>query len=312
MVQSRDFIETIEGLFFAAINSEIHFLRYYPAADGDRAREGTTYSKVASTKASFNYLEQNFPEYIFKREDIRLQRCLDSRIKSVLRPARKLQSLRNSDTGLAKKCTQLSDLFHTVPAENKGVTGSILVGLEMPGSDIDFVIYGRKNFDLARSVLRDRQDEFMLDRESWKQYYEKRFQGGGGLGFEEWIWHEKRKFNLGKIDGTLFNLLLVDDEITLATGSRMKKMKVRCKVVDASQAFNVPAVYSVDHELVDSVVSFTHTYAGQARGGEEIEASGVFEKTAGGRGRLVVGTTREAVGEYIRVIRRLDTLNKQS
>ncbi len=302
MVQSRDFIETFEGLLFAAINSKIHFLRYFPLADGDRMRSSTAYAKVASTDASFDYLEQNYPGYIFKRDGLRLQRCPDDKIKSVLHPAEKLHSLRGSDTELAGKCTVLSDLFNVVPAGKKGVTGSILADLATPGSDIDFVIYGREYFDLTRSVLRDLQDEFGLGRISWRQYYEKRFPGGGGLDFEEWLWHEKRKFNLGRIEDTLFNLLLVDDEISLTSGRPVKKMKIRCRVVDASQAFNVPAVYVVDHEFVNTVISFTHTYTGQAREGEQIEVFGMLERTEGGGGRLVVGTTREAAGEYIRVV----------
>ncbi len=302
IVQSRDFIETVDGLLFAAINGEIHFLRYFPAADGDRVRSGASYAKAASTDASFNYLEQNYPEYIFKRDCLRLQRCPHDKIKSIFRPAEKLQRLRASDTGLAKKCTHLSDVFNAVPAENKGVTGSILVDLATPISDIDFVIYGRKYLDLARGILRNSQETLGLDRKSWKQYYQKRLPGGGELGFEDWLWYEKRKYNLGKIDGTLFNLLLVDDEINLAIGRRVKKMKIRCRVVDASQAFNVPAVYKVEHKLVDTVVSFTHTYAGQAIEGEQIEVFGMLETTADRGHRIIVGTTREAGGEYIKVV----------
>ncbi len=310
MVQSRDFIETFEGLLFAAINSEIHFLRYYPAAGGGRMRRGASYAKVASTDDSFNFLEDHFPEYIFKRDGLRLQRCPPGNIKKVFRPAEKLHSLRSYDTDLAKKCTMLSDLFHMVPAENKGVTGSILVDLATPDSDIDFVVYGLKYFDLARRILQNSQETLGLDRKSWKQYYQKRFHSGSGLGFDEWLWHEKRKFNLGRIEGTLFNLLLVGGPVDLTKGAPVKKTVIRCKVLDSNQSFSVPAVYKVEHKLVDTVVSFTHTYAGQALEGERIEVSGMLEKTASGWHRMVVGTSREAAGEYIKVVRMLDKFNK--
>ena len=105
-------------------------------------------------------------------------------------------------------------------------------------------------------------------------------------------------------------VLLVDDEIEIHDGSPVKKTTIRCEVVDAGHAFNTPAVYEVDHEFVDAVVSYTHTYAGQAIEGERIEVSGVLEKTDSGDYRMIVGTTREAVGEYIKVIRRLDWLEK--
>ena len=75
-------------------------------------------------------------------------------------------------------------------------------------------------------------------------------------------------------------------------------MTIRAKVTDASLAFDSPAVYEVDHKKITRVLSFTHTYSGQALTGEEIEACGVCE-LHGNERWLVVGTTREARGEYI-------------
>ena len=69
-------------------------------------------------------------------------------------------------------------------------------------------------------------------------------------------------------------------------------------VTDASLAFDNPAVYEVEHESVSRVLSFTHTYSGQALAGETIEACGVVE-LHGDEEWLIVGTTREARGEYI-------------
>jgi len=54
---------------------------------------------------------------------------------------------------------------------------------------------------------------------------------------------------------------------------------------------------------VTEVASFTHTYAGQARDGEIITARGKLEKVIGENVsyRLIVGTTRESIGEYIQL-----------
>ena len=78
----------------------------------------------------------------------------------------------------------------------------------------------------------------------------------------------------------------------------MGKKKIEAKVTDASLAFDSPAVYEVEHESVSRVLSFTHTYSGQALEGETIEACGICEHH-GDELWLVVGTTREARGEYI-------------
>jgi hypothetical protein len=69
-------------------------------------------------------------------------------------------------------------------------------------------------------------------------------------------------------------------------------------VTDASLAFDNPAIYEVEHESFSRVLSFTHTYSGQALTGERVEACGVAEQHGDERW-LIVGTTREARGEYI-------------
>jgi predicted nucleotidyltransferase len=52
------------------------------------------------------------------------------------------------------------------------------------------------------------------------------------------------------------------------------------------------------HPTISRILSFTHTYTGQAFVGELIEAQGVVEQH-GDEQWLVVGTTREAKGEFI-------------
>ncbi|MGI6503632.1 MAG: hypothetical protein ACOX0O_06785 [Candidatus Methanoculleus thermohydrogenotrophicum] len=73
---------------------------------------------------------------------------------------------------------------------------------------------------------------------------------------------------------------------------------IEAMVIDASLSFDNPAVYTVDHDEISRVLSFTHTYSGQALAGEIIEARGVVE-VHGDERWLIVGTTREAKGEYI-------------
>jgi predicted nucleotidyltransferase len=76
------------------------------------------------------------------------------------------------------------------------------------------------------------------------------------------------------------------------------KITIEAMVKDASLAFDNPAIYEVSHESVSRVLSFTHTYSGQALAGETIEACGILEQH-GNEQWLIIGTTREARGEYI-------------
>jgi hypothetical protein len=76
-------------------------------------------------------------------------------------------------------------------------------------------------------------------------------------------------------------------------------MRIEATVTNADLAFDSPAVYKVEHPEIDHLLSYTHTYAGQALPGELIEAQGVVERV-GEKKRLVVGTSREPKGEWIR------------
>ncbi|MHC8441662.1 MAG: hypothetical protein ACYYK0_05710 [Candidatus Eutrophobiaceae bacterium] len=80
-------------------------------------------------------------------------------------------------------------------------------------------------------------------------------------------------------------------------------MKVRARLRDDWHAYDCPSRYDLDHDEIDSVVSYTATYTAQARKGELIDAQGQVERNKLGRKRLVVGTSRAAHEEFIRVVR---------
>jgi predicted nucleotidyltransferase len=50
------------------------------------------------------------------------------------------------------------------------------------------------------------------------------------------------------------------------------------------------------------VVCYTPTYAGQSQTGETVEAAGWIEQTDDGARRLTAGTSREAAGQYVKVV----------
>jgi predicted nucleotidyltransferase len=303
MIKPKDFIETKEGLIFAALSESAAFLRYFPSKEGNRRRDKIRYKKVGSTQSSFEYLERHYPAYIFKKKGYRIQGCPTDRISSIYRPLEGLKKLRFCNGDLAKKCLKLSECLREIPEENKGVTGSLLVGLATSSSDIDFVVYGKKYFDCARKILMDSREVRFLNKGEWKDYYIKRFPRKRDLDFHTFLWHERRKQNIGVFDGTLFNLLCVGDRIKVPEGEPIKRVKIKCTVLNAEEAYNVPSIYQVDHTLIRSVISYTHSFAGQAEAGETIEVSGILERAGNDFYRLIVGTSREAEGEYIKVVK---------
>lgn len=326
-MRTRDFIETKEGLIFAVVSYHhpkdmfIAFLRYYPHREGERVRGDTRYKKAGGTEESFHYLEKNHPEYIF-HSDIttsRLQGVPLERIGKTYHPPEGLRKIYHDPTSpLDKKMIALSEFFDEIPMEMKGVTGSSLLDLAGDASDIDFVIYGLENHGRALDKLRDAFKTGgpiqPMSQGQWEAAFDKRYPQGAPLAFEEFLWHEKRKCHKAMIEGTVFDILLVRDRDEImgsfgdSTFKRLELTTIQCIVRDDTLAFDSPSVYGVkcpEDDDVLEVVSYTHTYAGQAREGEEIEVAGYLEEVRGAKDyrRVVVGTTREAPGEYIKVVK---------
>jgi predicted nucleotidyltransferase len=193
------------------------------------------------------------------------------------------------------------------PIDRLGVGGSLLLGAQHAESDIDLVVYGRSAFDTARRALAAALADgrfHELGDDDWRDAWGRR---GSPIELEEYRWHERRKHTKAVVQGTRLDLSLVVDhaEEISERGPFRKfgKATITAPVTDATAAFDHPARYRVDHPDVAEVVSFTPTYAGQARAGETIEASGWLEEDATGARRIVVGTSREGRGEWIRVRR---------
>lgn len=329
----RDFIFTTDDLFFATTtylhpdDRILSFLRYIPNSNGDRSLDGRKYSKVDSQQA-YNFLGEKFPEYLFDCEitSVQMMGVPLERVERILRPNNRLVDIMDLDNRdfLLEKVVKLAEIFHdhtSISYDNMGVSGSILPGLYDPNvSDIDFVIYGLKNHrDAMEAFAEIKRENGVLkgiEGNYWEKLYEKRIKDSS-LSYDEFRWYENRKHNRGIIDGTLFDILQTRswDEIHGSYGAtRYEPMgcaEIECTVKDALAAFDNPAVYQVENVKIingpevpiSQIASYTHTYAGQAREGELIIARGKLEKVIGKtiEYRLVVGTTRESLGEYIKL-----------
>ena len=296
-IRLRDFIEDTEGWIYAVSTYDNAdkigcVLRYVPDADGERVHASGTRYKKYDFEDAYAFIARHKPQYA----DL-LQRIPCSDVKRVLKPDEELPHIARKHPRVQK----LVDLFG-LPSGTIGCTGSLLCGLENDASDIDMVVYGRHWFAaqaLVRQGILDGKIEG-LSAEMWKKVYDKR---KPEIPFNLFVLHEQRKWNRGQIEGTYFDILYSRSynelkSAHLGKGTVIGKQTIEAKVIDASLSFDSPAIYETAHESVSRVLSFTHTYSGQALAGETIEACGVLEQHGNERW-LVVGTTREARGEYI-------------
>ncbi|MGZ4903294.1 MAG: DNA polymerase subunit beta [Halobacteriota archaeon] len=296
LLRIRDFVITKNGWIFAVASYDNEdavrgFLRYVPDKGGERTmRDGSRYRKLGFYEAqalmqSLGCYRRGLCAIPFKK------------IREVKHPDEYVQ--RSTDAAVEQIAQMLER--YGVSRRKMGVTGSRLVGLEAETSDIDFVLYGTSSFARGRQALRNAiqsGDILPISKSMWRRIYLKR---SPELSFSEFVTHERRKWNRGMVGATYFDLLFVRDfeEISIEPlGIDDDYATIRAKVTDAEYAFDSPAIYEIEHETVQKVLSYTHTYAGQACNDEVIEARGLCNK--GDVTRLIVGTTREARGEWIK------------
>ncbi len=306
----KDFIQTAEGLIFAVIDYPSFdgkvgcFLRYIP--------DGSAWHKVdtGQAKAVLN----DFPQYCYwaKQIDAEFHAVAPSEIVQHYRPEQHLQRLLSlpKATGLIKKLQQLMTLFsdYGFAMENIGITGSMLIGQQRNTSDIDLVIYGRAYFQQVRQIVKRALAAGQiapLDEAQMRDNYQRR---NATLSYDEFAWHEQRKLNKAVIEGTKFDIGMVllpeERKPDSDTYQKIGHQILIARVMDDSRAFDFPACFRIDDKRIPEILVFTHTYVGQARAGEIIEVAGQVEKnTRSGQYRLIVGASREAEGEYIKVSR---------
>ncbi|HIJ06845.1 MAG: Uncharacterized protein XE11_0404 [Methanomicrobiales archaeon 53_19] len=296
-IRLRDFVIDRDGGIYAVSvydNDERAgcVLRYLPDPDGERTcADGKRYRKIEFDEA-FAWILEHHPEW-----NDTVHRIPLDQIVSVLKPEEEMGRIMQDNP----RVRNLANLF-SLPEKSFGCTGSLLCGLENEASDIDLVVYGEHWFSaqrqLAEAVAEGKIPE--MSEEMWRKVYRKRVPE---ISFDDFVTHEARKYNRGEYEGTYFDLLFSrgyteQNAVPIKKGVPIGRDVIEATVTDASLAFDNPSVYAIDHEEISFVLSFTHTYAGQALAGEVIEAAGVVEDH-GDEKWLIVGTTREARGEYI-------------
>lgn len=308
----KDFVQTEDGLMFAVVSYHPHedkigcFLRYVRHDDG--------WQKVDTFQAN-RLLTRHYPHYLYKSQqfDAEFHAVKISDIIEHHRPEQRLKSLlSNPQTSddIEQKFARLITILvrFGVDCDFLGLTGSMLIGQQKVGSDIDLVVYGRDAFHRTRDAVRQAVASGLISKLDLSLMRDNFTRRGSELNFEEFAWHESRKFNKAAIDGTKFDIGMVclPEELDHDHHHYIKQgiSTIKAKVIDDHRAFDFPAHYQIDNEMTPEVVSFTHTYVGQAQVGETIEVTGAVEcDSASGQRRLVVGSTREAIGEYIKVCR---------
>lgn len=323
LFREGDFIESLEGFIFDVKGlvqppeSVVAFVRYVPDDFGDRIRNQNRYRKIYDLSERYTFLKKTMPEYlihdnVFDEEIIEVPR---KRILNHYEPLKKNRDLLSSaKTPLELKTIEmisyLSDAS-SVPKEEFGVSGSILVGLAGPESDIDIVVYGSDKCLKVRNGLVDllkKGSEFQPYNEDKLRILYRSRHGKTNVSFQDFQRCEMRKSFQGYFKGTDFFVRYVKDffEVEEKYGSiRYQNLgygNIEGIVLSDDGGIFTPCVYPIQNAQVrgneieppKEIVSFRGQFCEQARKGEMVTAYGKIEKCTTKNGlfnRMLLGNT---------------------
>ena len=323
-----DYIETLEGLLFAVKGIHhpegltIAYLRYVPDPLGTRERGGHRYRRVYDLEETDSFLRDNYPQYMNPVEDrgLTMQSIPRGRIARTYNPRERLEELladpgRGPERIISKLVSALAE--YGVSLDRLGVSGSVLIGMDTPDSDVDLIGYGMdagsKIYEALKRLRQEADWVSPYDAETVEDVTRSRW-GDTGLDLASLGVIEARKILHGLVDGTDYFVRLVrePEEFEREVSSLpLERITLRATVRESGASINTPCTYGIDecscrgsHDWPDpsQLVSFRGKFTEQAEVGDRVEAKGTLERVEygdrtayrvmlGGRGDYMVPIT---------------------
>jgi predicted nucleotidyltransferase len=303
-----DYIQIEKGVIFD-VKGLVHnpqkaiaFPRFLPDSGGDRKRGNIFYRKIYSISERFEFLQQNLPQFIVHDPvfDEKLCEVPLKDVKHHYRPVNRLQELRHSGDldALERNALEFMELLKSdakTPWNALGISGSLLVKLHTPNSDIDPTVYGTKNCRKVYEALRFSTQNSKSNVKAYRTEELLRLYGfrlqDTQASFKDFVRTERRKVLQGKFRTTDYFARFVKswDEIREKYGDICYKnvgyAKIKAAVADDSESIFTPCSYKLQnvsvlegsHFPIEEISSFRGRFCDQARNGETIIAQGKVE-----------------------------------
>jgi predicted nucleotidyltransferase len=299
------YVETVEGLIFSVKGLShpeglvVAYLRYVPDPGGERVRGPRRYRRVYDLKETDEFLRVHHSVYLNQIEGkgLTLQSVPVDLISRVYSPAERLRELGEGpstelEASIAGFASALSSESR-VSLSSLGVSGSALIGLAGPNSDIDIVVYGLDAGLKVYGALSRLREEG-----SWIRPYDNGSVMGvvssrwGDTGFDlaMFVPSETRKVLHGLVGERDYFVRLVPSPLEMeaeVVSRPLGRAVLRATVVDSERSIYTPCTYlvgdcSVQGEgrgpEVTRLVSYRGKFTEQAREGEVVEARGTLEE----------------------------------
>jgi len=305
-----DLLETTDNVFFD-VKGLVHppsrvvaFLRYVPDPNGDRERDGMRYKKIYALSQRYALLKQVFPQYLVYDPVFNEHLCEVpvQAVKNHYQPANRLQDLHHEDKldDVERQALQFVKILKknaNISWSKLGISGSILVKLHTPASDVDPVVYGSENcyrvYLALKSLLEDKKSSvkpYSLD--GLRRLFDFRSKDTA-TSFEEFVRTESRKVLQGTFMGRDYFIRFVKDwnEVEEEYGTiRYKSVgyaRIKATVIDDSEMIFTPCCYKIEDvkvidgthvQTIEEIVSFRGRFCEQAKNGETVVAQGKVER----------------------------------
>ena len=321
--QEGDYIETHEGLFFAVKgnrhpkNRIIAYLRYIPSENGDRELDGVRYRRLYDLDETTRLIQESYPHY-FSLVDwlgISLQTVPRKMIKRYYDPRQRLMSLRNNPkTSLERSIIWFVENLSReseVDFDHFGVSGSVLIGLNVDESDIDLNVYGKNQGIQVYQALRKLRIESPrispYSRLTVKDVVLNRWEDTG-LDLDKLADIETGKILHGIFDERDYFIRLIPETYNHSEASwPIRQIKLTATIGDDKEKIFTPCRYKLDtvHSITPEIeympselISFRGKFTEQVSEGDLVEAKGTLEKVTSNQEvsfRVVLG----GKGDYL-------------
>jgi predicted nucleotidyltransferase len=309
-IREGDLIEAFDGNIFDVKGLShppkkvVAFIRYTPNSQGDRKRGKITYQKVYPLHERYDFLRERFPQYLVHDHVFNEWLCEVpiNAIKHHYKPEDHLRKLRQKRQlaqleAAALRFAELLKKNSEVPWNKLGISGSLLVGLYTPKSDIDLIVYGTQKcyrvYDSLKTLVNNLSSQVKsYNTKELKRLFDFRSKDTN-VSFEDFVRTESRKVLQGTFEGYDYFIRCMKDwnEVNEQYGTvhyqHMGCAKIKAQVIDDSQMIFTPCHYRIDDlkiiegstvEPIRELVSFRGRFCEQARNGETVVAQGKLEK----------------------------------
>ena len=325
-------VETLEGLIFTVKglvhppHRSIAYLRFMPDPEGDRKRGGVVYRRVYRFEEQREILQRRFPIYIAYDPifGFEVQGVPGQYMQRIYNPCLRLAEIleKGAKDPLEENSLAFANLLKDaagVPMSSLGVSGSVLVGLHRPGSDVDLAVYGDRESRGVHGALGGLLDSGQgpvrrLDRAELAALHASH-RIDTPLTFSDFVRLQSRKTNEGYFAGIPYFIRFIkgkregEQRYGDTSYEPLGKATIRFRVTDDGDAIFTPCRYSVEEVLfldrageadLREVVSFRGRFSDQVRTGEPATARGSLERVVPREGkvhhRLAVGGE---AGDYL-------------